>query len=105
MNRMSVQTLAKHLETAHNFQLIDVRETWEYEICHLPNSKLVPLSGLPRFLADADSDLSYIFICHHGIRSARATAFALANEFEHVFNLTGGVAAWSASIDPQFPVY
>jgi rhodanese-related sulfurtransferase len=105
MNRMSVQKLDEHLKTIHSFQLIDVRETWEHEICHLPNSVLVPLSRLPRFLADADSGLSYIFICHHGIRSARATAFALANGFEHVFNLTGGVAAWSASIDPQFPVY
>ena len=105
MNRMSVQSLNEHLNTAHDFHLIDVREMWEYEICHLPNSTLVPLSGLPRFLAGADRDLSYIFICHHGIRSARATAFALANGFEHVFNLTGGVAAWSESIDSQFPVY
>jgi rhodanese-related sulfurtransferase len=105
MNRMSVNTLNERLKTTHSLHLIDVRETWEFEIGHLPNSILAPLSTLPRFLADADKELEYVFICHHGIRSARATAFALANDFEHVFNLTGGVAAWSASVDPQFPVY
>lgn len=105
MNRMSVIQLQERLETEHHLHLIDVRETWEYELGHLPDSQLVPLSTIPTFIDEADNSLTYVFICHHGIRSARATGYALAHGFENVYNLTGGVAAWSAEVDPQFPVY
>ena len=105
MNRISVLELKKHLDTEHHLQLIDVRETWEYKLGHLPDSQLVPLSTIPNFIVEADANETYVFICHHGIRSARATGFALAHGFENVYNLTGGVAAWAAEVDPQFPVY
>ena len=105
MNQMSVSALAQHLESTHDFQLIDVREIWEYEIGHLPGSTLVPLSTIPAFIEQADQNLSYVFICHHGIRSARATGYALSHGFNSVYNLTGGVAAWSAEVDPKFPAY
>lgn len=110
MNRLTVTQLANHLADnaspkSNTLTLVDVRELWEYELCHLPGSVLVPLATIPRFIEDADPSLSYVFICHHGIRSARATAFASANGFENVSNLTGGVAAWAAEIDPDFPVY
>ncbi len=105
MNQLSVLNLNSYLSAEHTLQLVDVRETWEFEIGHIPNSIPVPLSTIPRFLDDADKTLSYVFICHHGIRSARAAGFAMAQGFEHVFNLSGGVAAWSAEVDPKFPVY
>ena len=105
MNRMSVIQLQEQLESEHHLLLIDVRETWEYELGHLPDSQLVPLSTIPKFIDEADPSLTYVFICHHGIRSARAAGYALAHGFENVYNLTGGVAAWSAEVDPQFPVY
>lgn len=105
MNRISVVELKEHLGTEHQLQLIDVRETWEYELGHLPDSTLVPLSTIPTFIDEADASLTYVFICHHGIRSARAAGYALAHGFEQVYNLTGGVAAWAAEVDPQFPVY
>ena len=109
MNRMTVTQLANDLEREKTDNktliLVDVREPWEYELCHLPGSVLVPLATLPRFCEESDPSLTYVFICHHGIRSARATAFASANGFQDVWNLSGGVAAWAAEIDPDFPVY
>ena len=105
MNVMSVEALAEALTTDHELRLIDVRESWEFELGHIKNSQLVPLATMPEFVESADPDKEYVFICHHGIRSARAAAYALSNGFENVYNLTGGVAAWAAIIDPSFPTY
>ena len=74
MNRMTVTQLANDLEREKTDNktliLVDVREPWEYELCHLPGSVLVPLATLPRFCEESDPSLTYVFICHHGIRSA-----------------------------------
>ena len=105
MKSLTVQMLDKALKDGTNYQLIDVRETWEFELGHLMNAHHVPLSTIPDFMETADIDAQYVFICHHGMRSARAAGYAIAQGFENVFNLTGGVAAWSALVDPKFPTY
>lgn len=105
MNRMTVEEFSERLKAQNELTLVDVRETWEFEIGHLPGSKNVPLHTLPTFLETADKAKSYLFICHHGIRSARATAYADSQGFVDAWNLSGGVAAWSQRVDPSFPTY
>ena len=105
MNILSVEHLAEQLNGDHELTLIDVREPWEYKLCHIDGSVSVPLSTVPDFIESQDPSKHYVFICHHGIRSARAAAYALAHDFDSVFNLTGGVAAWAARVDPDFPTY
>ena len=105
MQSLTVQMLDEALKNGTNYQLIDVRETWEFELGHLVGARHVPLSTIPEFIEAAEAATHYVFICHHGMRSARATGYAMAQGFENVFNLTGGVAAWSALVDPNFPTY
>ena len=105
MKSLTVQMLDKALKNGTNYQLIDVREKWEFELGHLTDAHHVPLSTIPDFVEGADSSAHYVFICHHGMRSARAAGYAISQGFENVFNLTGGVAAWSAQIDTDFPTY
>ena len=96
MKHMTVEMLSQLISTGNVHRLIDVREHWEFEL---------PLGTIPEFIESENPSDSYIFICHHGMRSARATGYARAQGFENVFNLTGGVAAWSAIVDPNFPTY
>ena len=105
MQSLTVQMLDKALKNGTNYQLIDVREAWEFELGHLEDARHVPLATIPDFIETADAEADYVFICHHGMRSARAAGYAIAQGFENVFNLTGGVAAWSALVDPHFPKY
>ena len=105
MQTINVKTLAQELRNGTPYILVDVREEWEFNLGHLDESMHVPLSTIPDFLESADPTGQYVFICHHGIRSARAAGYAYAQGFHTVFNLTGGVAAWSASVDPNFPTY
>lgn len=85
--------------------LLDVRETWEYERCHLPNSELVPIRQIPAAIPQLDPKRETVVICHHGIRSRQVAMFLDQNGFSNVINLHGGLAAWARDVDPDMPTY
>ncbi len=85
--------------------LIDVREQSEYELCKIPGSKLVPLGALPTQTGQIPKDQTVVIHCHHGGRSARAVALLQQQGYTNIFNLTGGIHAWSERIDPAVKTY
>lgn len=85
--------------------VIDVREKWENELCQIPGSVLIPMAMLPEKLAGLPKDDPIVLHCHHGGRSGRATAYLMEQGFTNVFNLTGGIHAWSERIDPTVKTY
>lgn len=85
--------------------LLDVREQWEYGVCHIAGSRLVPMGVIPAQVDELDPALETIVICHHGVRSARVGAFLESRGFRDVVNLEGGVAAWAEQVDPGMPTY
>lgn len=90
---------AEELSTKkHLVHMIDVRQPDEYvgELGHIPEADLVVLDTLPEHIADFPRDATVVFVCRSGARSARATAFALAQGFEHVYNLQGGMLRWNS---------
>lgn len=84
-------------------KLVDVRQPDEYtgELGHVPGSELMVLDTLPDHLMNLPKDHTIVFICRSGARSARATAFAKMNGFEHVYNMQGGMLLWN---NLQLPV-
>jgi rhodanese-related sulfurtransferase len=85
--------------------LLDVREPWEFQICRIEGSELIPLRALGARVYDLDRARPTVCICHHGNRSAYAAMFLAQHGFHDVYNLTGGVAAWSREVDPAMPTY
>lgn len=85
--------------------LLDVREPWEYQICRIEGSELIPLRALAARVFDLNRAQPTVCICHHGNRSAHAAMFLAQHGFHDVYNLTGGVAAWSREVDPAMPTY
>ena len=85
--------------------LLDVRETWEYELCHLPGSIPMPMNSVPTRLAELDRERAMIVICHHGGRSLQVASFLEQQGFANLSNLHGGVAAWARQVDPAMPTY
>ena len=85
--------------------LLDVRELWEFDRCHIPNARLVPMGSIPTQLGELDPERETVVICHHGVRSYHAARFLEHNGFKNVINLSGGVDAWAKEVDPAMPLY
>ena len=85
--------------------LLDVREPWEFETCHLDDARLVPMRDIPARIDEIDLDAPIVCICHHGARSMQVALFLANRGARDVHNLSGGVAAWAAQVDPAFPTY
>jgi rhodanese-related sulfurtransferase len=87
--------------------LLDVREPWEFAICNLPDSELLPMGQVPaavqRRALPIDRDI--VVICHHGIRSRQVAMFLAYQGYEKVINLRGGLDAWARELDPGMATY
>ena len=88
-------------------RLVDCREVDELKICAIEDSEHCPLSSWGEFWRDrfTDPDESIIILCHHGMRSLRATVFLRDRGFDQVLSLAGGIEAWATEIDPSMPRY
>lgn len=85
--------------------LLDVREPWEFRICHIDGSELIPMGKLPASLNVLDPERETIVICHHGIRSRQVAMYLDYQGFANVINLAGGVDAWARDVDRQMATY
>ncbi|MBI5771081.1 MAG: molybdopterin-synthase adenylyltransferase MoeB [Verrucomicrobia bacterium] len=85
--------------------LLDVRESYEWQICHVAHAEHIPMRQIPERLGDLPRDRRLLVICHSGVRSLRVTEFLRANGFTAVSNVAGGIDAWAAQIDPTMPRY
>ncbi|UCG98968.1 MAG: sulfurtransferase [Burkholderiales bacterium] len=86
-------------------RLLDVREPWEQQICHIAGSRLLPIRSLPAQLGLLDADDPIVCICHHGIRSAHVAMWLARQGFADVYNLSGGVDAWARQVDLKMATY
>ena len=85
--------------------LLDVREPHEFAYCRIDGSLNIPMHQVPERLAELDPATEIIAICHHGMRSQQVAVFLEGRGFENLVNLTGGVDAWAALVDPAMPRY
>lgn len=77
-------------------RLIDVREPVEYRSAHVPGSDLMPMSTIQSWYSDLAADDHLLVLCRTGNRSA-AVVNALIDQagFSNVWNVDGGIVAWS----------
>jgi rhodanese-related sulfurtransferase len=85
-------------------EILDVRESWEFELARIEGSTLIPLSELPDRFRELDPAAETVVICHHGSRSAYATRALAQTGFRKVLNLEGGLDAY-ADVDASVPRY
>jgi rhodanese-related sulfurtransferase len=85
--------------------LLDVREPWEHEQARIEGSQLVPMGEIVARVGELDRTREVVAICHHGGRSLQVAMFLEKNGFANVHNLSGGVDAWSRTVDPSVPLY
>jgi len=101
---LAPQELKTWLDQKKAFELIDVRTEREREIASIQGARLLDKDG-EEHLAGLDKSTPVVFQCHHGIRSRSAAEHYLSQGFKNVYNLTGGIDAWSLQIDPKVARY
>jgi rhodanese-related sulfurtransferase len=89
--------------------LLDVREPWETALARIELSGAsaldVPMHQIPQRLDEIDRDRPVVCICHHGVRSAHVATYLVRQGFAEVYNLRGGIDAWSIEVDAGVPRY
>lgn len=105
MLEISVTDLKQKLDAGEKPQLIDVRETWELEICQLAGVKNLPMSEISSRTQDIEAAAETIIICHHGGRSMQVAMWLEQQGFAEMTNLVGGMDAWALEIDPSMGRY
>jgi sulfur-carrier protein adenylyltransferase/sulfurtransferase len=102
---ISAHELKRKLDAHEAFELIDVREPFEYEIARIDGAKLIPLAEIGERTEELQREQPIVVHCHSGTRSAQAVRLLQQRGFRNVYNLEGGIDAWSDQIDPSVPKY
>lgn len=105
MKEITVQELRQLQDSGEDFQLIDVREPYEYDICNL-SGELIPQGEIPSSVDKIDRSKKVVLHCRSGARSGNMVQWLEKNhQFDNLYNLKGGILAWARDIDPNMPTY
>jgi monothiol glutaredoxin len=103
VRQLSAKELSAMLDGGKPIELFDVRTPGERATAQIGGT-LLDAAGRERLDA-LDRDTPLAFYCHHGTRSQAAAEHALRMGFREIYNLAGGIDAWSADVDPSIPRY
>ncbi len=85
--------------------LLDVRNAWEVELAPFKGATHIPMNEIPARLGELDPKTPIVAICHAGMRSMQVARFLDHQGFTELFNLAGGIDAWSVQVDPSVARY
>ncbi len=105
MKEITAKELKAKIDNKENFQLIDIREPYEYDIANL-NGELLPMGDILSNVEKISKEKTVVIHCRSGKRSA-AVIDALEREFgfTNLYNLKGGILAYADEIDKSLTKY
>lgn len=104
MAEITPEELAKR-RVREPIAIIDVREPWEFALCAIAGSILIPLDTLAEQAPALAREATTVMVCHHGMRSHYAAEYLKSLGFPEILNLTGGIHRWATDIEPSMPQY
>ena len=100
MKEKNVQELESMLNNNKDFILLDVRTDNEVLISKISDQSYhIPMNDIPSRISELDNNKEIIVYCKSGKRSARVCEYLNNNKFSNIYNLKGGILAWSNEID------
>ncbi len=104
MNEITAKELKALMDAKEDFQLVDVREQKEFDFTNI-GGELIPLNTIPQSLDKIAKDKKVVVYCRSGARSANAIQYLEQQGFSDLYNLKGGILAWSDDVDPSVKKY
>jgi len=102
---ISARDLKRKMDAQESLTLIDVREPWEYDVAQIKGSRLIPLGELEGRITEVPREGIIVLHCHSGVRSEEGATLLKQAGLAQVYNLEGGIEAWSRDVDPTVPRY
>ena len=99
--------LKERLDRGDRLTIVDVREPHEWDIGNLEpyGARLIPLGEIPERAGEIDRNEEIVLQCRSGARSGKALRYLRELGYERLWNLKGGILAWSDEVDPSIPKY
>ena len=105
MKEVTVKELKEMRDANEDFQLIDVREQNEFDFANI-DGELIPMSSFQEHVDRFSKDKKVVVHCRSGKRSGDVIQYLeLHHGYDNLYNLKGGILAWSDEIDPNIPKY
>jgi len=105
VREIAPRELSDRLRRGDVIDLIDVREPYEWRIARIEGARLIPLGRIGASAPEIARDRDVVLYCHHGARSQAAGEALVAQGFDRIWNLSGGIDRWSEEVDPSVPTY
>ena len=102
---IDARTLAERLRRGERIVLLDCREPEELQIARLDGAVHIPLNEITVRFTELDPDDEIVVVCRTGRRSYSVAAWLRERGFDRVWNLAGGLHAWSDEVDGNIPKY
>ena len=105
MKEITVQEMKAMQDKQEDFQLIDIREEYEFDICQI-GGELIPMGEITENLDKISKTKKVIVHCRSGKRSASVVQMLEQNHgFTNLYNLKGGILAWADEVDNSLAKY
>ena len=105
MQEITVHQLKSMIDAKEDFQLIDVREEYEYDICQI-GGELIPMGEVADQVEKISKDKKVVVHCRSGKRSASIIQMLEQEHgYKNLYNLKGGILAWADEIDTSVSKY
>lgn len=102
--QLSARELRALIDSDASFELLDVRTPAERAIARIDGARLLDQAVHDELMA-GERGRTLVFYCHHGMRSQSAADHFRRAGFTRLYNLQGGIDAWSVDVDPDVPRY
>lgn len=102
---ITTDELKAKLGSGAKVTLVDVREPWEWNLCHLEEARHIPMGEIPVRYLELDPEDEVVVYCHVGQRSAMVVQYLRQQGFQKAVNLRGGIEAWASQVDPTLRRY
>lgn len=93
------------VKSGEELLIIDVRESFELELCKLENAIHIPMSKVPLQLNKIPKDKELVIMCHHGVRSMRIVNYLKTQGITNIHNMDGGIDLWAREVDNNMTKY
>lgn len=105
IKQLTASDVSERLYNNDGLVVLDVREPEEIRAAALPGTINIPMNEIPARTGELPTDKDIVVMCHHGMRSQQVALYLERQGFERLFNLRGGIDAWSREVDASVPLY